>query len=67
MLNAVPPWVEALVALLLLAIGALAVTAALGLERLRNVFERMHPPAVATTLATALMTAPRLCTFRRSN
>ena len=46
-----PTWVQAIVALLLLASGILAVTAALGLLRLREFFQRMHPPALANTLA----------------
>lgn len=42
--------VEALVALLLLASGAAALVAALGLLRLPDFFMRMHAPAIATTL-----------------
>jgi multicomponent K+:H+ antiporter subunit G len=44
-------WIEAVVALLLVASGLLAVTGALGLLRLRDFFQRMHPPALANTLA----------------
>jgi multicomponent K+:H+ antiporter subunit G len=39
------------VALLLLASGLLVLTAALGLWRLPDIFQRMHAPALATTLA----------------
>ncbi|MCC6868652.1 MAG: monovalent cation/H(+) antiporter subunit G [Burkholderiales bacterium] len=39
------------IALLLVAGGAFAVVAAIGLVRLRNFFIRMHPPAIANTLA----------------
>ena len=45
-------WIEAVVALLLVASGLLAVAGALGLVRLRDFFQRMHPPALANTLAT---------------
>ena len=44
-------WIEAIVAMLLVASGLLAVTGALGLVRLREFFQRMHPPALANTLA----------------
>lgn len=43
-------WVEAVVALLLLASGALALVGASGLLRLTSFFERMHAPAVVSTL-----------------
>ena len=51
MSDSVPSWVEGAVALLLLASGVLALTGALGLLRLRDFFQRMHPPALANTLA----------------
>jgi multicomponent K+:H+ antiporter subunit G len=44
-------WVEAVVASLIVASGLLAVVGALGLLRLRDFFQRMHPPALANTLA----------------
>ena len=44
-------WIEAVVAILLVASGVLAVLGALGLLRLRDFFQRMHPPALANTLA----------------
>ena len=43
--------VELVVAVLLLASGALVLTAAVGLWRLDDFFLRMHPPALANTLA----------------
>jgi multicomponent K+:H+ antiporter subunit G len=43
--------IEILVAILLVASGLLALTGAIGLVRLRDFFQRMHPPALATTLA----------------
>lgn len=42
---------EAVVALLLLAGSALSLAAALGLLRLPTFFMRMHPPAIANTIA----------------
>lgn len=49
-MNALPLWVELIVALLLLASGALALIGALGLLRLKTFFQRMHAPAVTTSL-----------------
>ncbi len=46
--------VEGIVALLVVASGLAALVAAIGLVRLRNFFMRMHPPALASTLATWL-------------
>ena len=43
---------EAMVAALLLASGALSLIAALGLLRLPDFFQRMHAPALTTTLGT---------------
>ncbi len=43
---------EVCVGLLLVLSGALARAAAIGLVRLRSFFQRMHPPALASTLAT---------------
>ena len=43
---------EFLVAALLLASGALSLIAALGLLRLPDFFQRMHAPALASTLGT---------------
>jgi multicomponent K+:H+ antiporter subunit G len=43
-------WVEIMVAVLLLVSGALALVGALGLLRLKTFFQRMHAPAVSTSL-----------------
>jgi multicomponent K+:H+ antiporter subunit G len=43
-------WVEATVALFVLASGIFAVIGGIGLLRLRQFFDRMHPPALASTL-----------------
>ena len=50
--GALPLWVEALVALLLVASGAFALIGGIGLVRLKNFFQRMHAPALASTLGT---------------
>ncbi|MBC3950570.1 MULTISPECIES: Na+/H+ antiporter subunit G [Pseudomonas] len=45
-----PFWVEILTAVLLVASSLFALTGALGLLRLKDFFQRMHPPALASTL-----------------
>ncbi|HLU62380.1 MAG TPA: Na+/H+ antiporter subunit G [Gammaproteobacteria bacterium] len=45
-------WVEALVALLLVLSGVFVLVSALGFTFLRDFFLRMHPPALAYTIAT---------------
>jgi multicomponent K+:H+ antiporter subunit G len=44
--------VEIVVGVLLIASGLLALVAAIGIVRFRTFFQRMHPPALASTLAT---------------
>ena len=48
-MNALPLWVEMIVAGLLLASGLLSLVAAVGLVRLRGYFQRLHAPALANT------------------
>ncbi|KPB50281.1 putative monovalent cation/H+ antiporter subunit G [Pseudomonas coronafaciens pv. oryzae] len=48
--NTVPFWAEILTAALLIASSLFALTGALGLLRLKDFFQRMHPPALASTL-----------------
>lgn len=43
-------WIDALIALLLVASGLLSLIGAIGLLRLRDFFQRMHPTALANTL-----------------
>lgn len=45
-------WVDGIIALLLVASGVLVLVSAFGFLRLREFFWRMHPPALAYTLAT---------------
>lgn len=51
-MNAIPLWVEIVVSALLLASGVFSLVAALGLVRLKDFFQRMHPPALANTFGT---------------
>lgn len=51
-MNLVPLWIEAVVAFLVAASGVFVVISALGFLRLRDFFERMHPPALAYTFGT---------------
>lgn len=48
-MSALPAWIEAVVAGLLLASGLLSLVAALGLVRLEDYFQRLHAPAIANT------------------
>lgn len=43
-------WVEGAVAVLLVLSGLFALLGAMGLVRLKDYFQRMHPPALASTL-----------------
>ena len=45
-----PLWVEIIVAALLLLSGLFALIGAIGLLRMKEFFQRMHPPALASTL-----------------
>lgn len=44
------PWTEAVCAVLVVIGGLLSLTGAVGLVRLKDYFQRMHPPALAFTL-----------------
>lgn len=56
-------WVEAGVALLLVASGLLTLTGAIGLVRLQDYFQRMHPPALAYTLGAWCVTLASILYF----
>jgi len=56
-------WTEALIALLLLGSGMLALVAATGLLRLPDFFTRMHAPALASTLAAWAVTLASIVHF----
>ncbi|BDU16486.1 Na+/H+ antiporter subunit G [Lysobacter auxotrophicus] len=51
-MNAVAPWIEALVAILLVCSGVFVVIAATGFLRLPGFFLRMHPPALTYTIGS---------------
>lgn len=51
-MNAVPMWIEAVAAVLLVSSGLLVLIAALGFLRLPTFFLRMHPPALTYTAAS---------------
>ncbi|MCD5992744.1 Na+/H+ antiporter subunit G [Pseudomonas sp. CDFA 602] len=46
----VPFWAEVVTAVLLIASSLFTLTGAIGLLRLKDFFQRMHPPALASTL-----------------
>ena len=46
------PWVEIPVAILLVLSSLLALIGAVGMLRMKDYFQRMHPPALATTLGS---------------
>lgn len=58
-----PPWPEAVVAVLLVASGLVVLVAALGLLRLPDFFSRLHAPALAATLAAWLVSFASILHF----
>ena len=62
-MTSMPLWIEALVALLLVGSGLSAVTGAIGLIVLKNFFLRMHPLALAYSLATWLVALSSIIYF----
>ena len=58
-----PLWIDALVALLLVASGVLTLTGAVGLFRYHTFFQRMHPPALTATLSAACTTTASMVFF----
>ncbi len=59
----VPLWTEAIVSVLLVASGAFAVVSAIGFLRLKEFFQRMHPPALVYTFGTWTVTAANILYF----
>lgn len=49
-MNELPLWVQLIVAVLLLIGSLFALLGAIGMVRLKDYFQRMHPPALASTL-----------------
>ena len=62
-MNAVPFWVEAAVAGLLVSSGVFVVISALGFLRLPDFFLRMHPPALAYTFGSWCVTLAGILYF----
>lgn len=62
-MNAVPFWVEVVVAALLVLSGVFVLLAALGLLCLKDFFLRMHPPALAYTLGSWSVTLASILYF----
>ena len=50
MMQGLPLWMEAVIAVLVVAGGLLSLTGAVGLVRLKDFFQRIHPTALALTL-----------------
>ncbi|MDF2399154.1 Na+/H+ antiporter subunit G [Pseudomonas sp. 3MA1] len=51
-LEQLPLWVEVLVAVLLVISSLFALIGALGILRMKSYFQRMHPPALASTMGS---------------
>jgi multicomponent K+:H+ antiporter subunit G len=62
-MTAMPLWLEAVVALLLAASGLFVLAGALGLVVLKSFFLRMHPLALAYSMATWLVALASLVYF----
>src|SRR5690606_234106 len=62
-LELLPPWAAVAVALLALAGAALSFIGSLGLLRLKNFYQRVHAPTLATTMGTFLMVAASVTCF----
>lgn len=63
MSQAVPMWVEAVAAILLVASGLFSLIAAIGLVWLKDFFQRMHPPALAYTIGAWCVTFASIAYF----
>ena len=60
---AVPLWVEAVTAVLLVASGLFSLTGAVGLLRMKDFFHRMHPPTLAYTSSAWCVTFASIAYF----
>ena len=60
---ALPLWAEIAVALLLLASAAFTLVAAWGVVRLKDFFERLHPPALVVTWSAWCVSAATILYF----
>ena len=62
-MSTVPFWIEALVSALLLLSGLLSLVASIGIVRLKDFFQRMHPPALANTCGAWCVTLGTIIYF----
>ncbi len=67
MIGGVPLWVEGIVALLVVMSGLAALAGAIGLLRLPDYFQRMHPPALSYTLGSWCVTLATIVYFSAHN
>jgi multicomponent K+:H+ antiporter subunit G len=63
MTGGIPPWLEAIVAALLVLSGLFVLVSAVGFVRLKDFFVRMHPPALAYTGGTWSVTLAGILYF----
>lgn len=57
------PWVEVVVAVLLVGSGLISLIAAVGLIGMKEFFQRLHPPALASTFGTWCVTLASIVYF----
>ncbi|GMU71484.1 MAG: Na+/H+ antiporter subunit G [Betaproteobacteria bacterium PRO3] len=62
-MSGVPAWVEWVTAALVVASGLATVVASLGFVRLASFFDRMHPPALASSFGTWAVVAASIVYF----
>jgi multicomponent K+:H+ antiporter subunit G len=62
-LSVLPFWIEIITAVLLVTSSLFALTGALGLLRMKDFFQRMHPPALASTLGAWCVALASICYF----
>lgn len=62
-----PFWLELSVAALLLLGSLFALIGAIGLLRLKDFFQRMHPPALASTIGAWCVALASICISRCSS
>jgi multicomponent K+:H+ antiporter subunit G len=62
-MSAVPIWLEVAVGSLLVVSGLMSIVAAVGLVRLKDFLQRMHPPALASTLGAWCVTLGSILYF----
>jgi multicomponent K+:H+ antiporter subunit G len=61
--GALPWWAELAVSVLLVVAGLFSLTGSIGILRMRNFFQRMHPPTLAYTLGSWCVTLASIIFF----